>query len=196
MRKFICAGMIASLAHAQVYQQQEDGAEEIIQGSVDFIIGLLEGISTHEHLDGMKACINDSQPLTQAVVTMVEDFEKESFSGIVDGVKQMGTVFGAVKNMISDCKSIADTDAAKINAMADAFRHPGDLFWEAGKHLWYDGKDIWSHIHSGINDIVGDRWESAGQNFGVAGAIVVWGENYVETVATMRALNKSILRKA
>lgn len=102
-----------------------------------FVEGLLYGI-LEEQYDNIDQCIQDVSIIANDVEAAVSDFEKETFTGVKDGLEQIGGAVKEVPTAITACKQVTG-DLTNLLKMAEIFEHPLTLIWDIGKSLVVNG---------------------------------------------------------
>ena len=134
---FVAACAIASAKAWTVNAFEVEDALQIVEGVV---LGALKAESPVS-----VTCIGDTETLMSEIKEGVDDFKKETFRGVKDGLTIFGTAFKQVATDIQDCEEAIE-DIEKLYEMAIIFSNPWSFAYHVGKDLLLNGVDIYNDI--------------------------------------------------
>ena len=175
MRATFTLGLVAAVASAfeEPHVYNSVTAPEVVELIDGFIVGALG----YESVDSLETCVTDVDPLVTDMIAAVKDFEEGSFQSIADGIYQLGQFVSQVGISLEDCASISTEDIAKLEAMGDAFLHPGQLVIDASHNVVVNGFEIYKDIRKAGKDMDDGKYEEAGVEYGIIAALVFFGKN-------------------
>jgi hypothetical protein len=111
--------------------------------------------------------MSDATTLEKDIVSSVEDFEKETFDGIKNGLELAGKAVELIPTMLKDCSSIKN-DLETLAKMALIFEHPLTLAYTVGKNLLVNGIDIYKKISDAVTSYKSGDYYNFGKDIGEA----------------------------
>jgi hypothetical protein len=111
--------------------------------------------------------LGDASELEKHIVTSVQDFEKETFDGVKNGLFEAGKAVKLVPTLLKDCSNIT-SDLSQLLKMAEIFEHPLTLLYHIGKELIVNGLNIFRKISSAITAYKSGDYFHFGQYVGEA----------------------------
>lgn len=132
----------------------------------EIVGGVIYGI-IQEQYGNLDQCITDVEDIAKDVETAVADFKEESFSGIKDGIAEIGAVVKLVPQAVAQCKEVTG-DLTNLVKMAEVFEHPLSLVYHVAKNLIVNGVDVFGKISTGINYYHSGDYFHFGQQMGEA----------------------------
>lgn len=169
-------------AEYQLYEEENSygiSASEL----ASTLAGLLEG-TLHKAVPSTDVCIGDAEKLVQEFKEVVTDFEKETFSGVKDGIHKVGDIVDEVSDDLKHCKLALD-DAEKLAQMAKTFKNPFSFIYHVGKNVLVNGKDIYSYVDAAVKAYHEPDYNQFGYQLGEALAIAVIGTEEVKQAFPM-----------
>ena len=128
-----------------------------------FTIGLLKGAIEAEVPDVM-TCIHDAETLVGEVETAYNDFAKETYDGVKDGLYEIGTITTTVATAIKDCSGGVSGIENLIN-MGKNFSSPLSYAFHVGKDLLVNGIAIYHEIDDAITQYDNSNFNGFGEVF-------------------------------
>lgn len=134
--------------------------------------GFFEGFLSQEGFPDLEKCIEDSGIAVDHFENAVKDFEEKTFSGVKNGLEQLGEGFEEVSTVLEDCKNIK-ADFAKIKQDLQVFKHPLTLFFKVGKALFLNGIQIFKEIFGAVKAYRSSDYVTFGKDVGIALGLVI-----------------------
>lgn len=155
----------------------------LTKGDIAHIVeGVLSGIIQDEHFSGLEDCIQEVEVVDEDFKNAVNDFEKETFEGIKEGLALVGQAVRLIPTVVSECKA-AETDLTKMIQLAEIFEHPLQLVYRVGKNLILNGIEIFKEINKAVNSYQAGKYYDFGYALGTA-----MDEVFLKSIAQNRAL--------
>jgi hypothetical protein len=90
---------------------------------VQFVEGILQGIIKEGNFTEIGECMQFSEGMEQLIAEAVTDFEKETFEGVRDGLKDIAQAVKMIPTLLQDCH-LAEEDMQRLIAEAEVFEYP------------------------------------------------------------------------
>lgn len=122
------------------------GAEQIALPPLnlvpDFTAGLIYGFTGDNHLEELRTCMNDVDPLVKDAQQAIADIKALH---LIKGVEDLGDIIWLLPDAVSACDNM-DDDMAAIMAWAEIFKHPAELTETVTKRWLFHGTEIKKEI--------------------------------------------------
>lgn len=126
----------------------------------DFTAGLIYGFTGDNHLDELRTCMKDINPLVDDAEQAIDDLKSLKF---IEGVEDLGNIIWLLPDAVSSCDNM-DDDMTAIMAWADIFKHPTKLAKTVSKNWIFHGTQTKKDIASEEANWEAQKWFAAGQS--------------------------------
>ena len=126
----------------------------------DFTAGLIYGFTGDNHLEELRTCMKDIDPLVDDVEQAIADLKGLHF---FEGAKDLGNIIWLLPDAVQGCENM-DDDMAAIMAWADIFKHPTKLAKTVSKNWIFHGVQAKKDIAQEETDWEAQKWFAAGQD--------------------------------
>ena len=137
-----------------------------LTGVPEFAAGLLYGLTGNNHLDEIKVCMEDVDPLLQDAKIVLDDIKHLKF---IKAGEEVGQIIWDLPDAFTSCTGM-DDDIAAIEEWAEIFKQPIKLSKIVSKNWLLHGVEIKEQITNGKTAFDSGEYFDAGED--AANAIV------------------------
>lgn len=141
--------------------------------ALDVFKGVALGFAEDEFPD-VSSCVSDLNSTYVDLKAAIEDFEKKTAKGIIDGLQEMGETLVSLVDALRSCKATVDEVEKMVKAL-EQFTSPAAFAYHVGKDLLVNGRDIFQEITTAVSNWKAAQYTDAGKQIGTALAKLIVG---------------------
>ena len=149
----------AATAWSTNYTLTADDAVQFTEGLVEAAIG--------KEVPDVITCLTDLNTLSSNVETAFNDFKKETFSGVRDGIEMIGTIAEGISTDLQNCEAV-EPEFQQLIDMAKKFKSPWSFAYHVGKDLLVNGVEIYHDIDGAVTAYNSGDYRTFGTDVGDA----------------------------
>lgn len=108
----------------------------------DFTAGLIFGFTGDNHLDELRTCMTDVDPLIKDAQAALDDIKS---GHVIKGMEDFGDIIWALPDAVSSCTGVQD-DLVAIEEWAAIFKQPTKLAKTVSKNWLFHGTEAKEHL--------------------------------------------------
>jgi len=140
-------------------------AAEIAGG---FTIGFLPNGKDFE------SCVEDFNVSFHDLEEAIAHFKLDTADGVMAGLKDLSSIFMAMKDALKSCKA-TEEDVKELIQALKTFHSPLQFAYHVGKDLLVNGVDIYTEITTGLTEFKAHQYENFGLMIGTAARKLIIG---------------------
>ena len=120
-------------------------------------------------------CIKDLNPVINDFGKALHLFKDGSFEEFAEGLDFFGQSISHTGKMLLECSKLDERDLSKMSKMFGVFLRPMELTVMMEHHMLKHGSMIEKDFKDAMTDYNHGEFEKAGEKFGTAASIMIWG---------------------
>lgn len=131
-----------------------------LNAAPDFAAGLIFGFTGDNHLDEMRTCMTDVDPLVNDAKAALADIKA---GHVIKGIEDMGDIIFMLPDAVASCSGMED-DIAAIEEWAAIFKQPTHLAKVVSKNWLFHGTEVKKDIADQEADWAAEKFFESGND--------------------------------